>query len=551
MKTMPGLAIWGACLCFSAVLSSAWAQAPRSAGAVATLPLAPGTGRARILVNWDEENLWAPFFATRTPPVSDAVTAKGIIEEAIDGHAAAGVDTVSLCFFGAGFKGCVRGSKVAECLENQTVSGIHFVLRPPALDEAGIDYLRVAMERCHSRGMRFLAGLRMNDRHGFPPDRFADGHPEWSLNLSGGGFDYSYEPVRQQVLDFVAEILASYEVDGIEFDTMRWCHMFPPGEGSNRATLLTDFMVKTRKLLDQAAAVRGKERLELGVRVPQTLDECRYLGFEVGAWMKQSLIDYVSPSDFFFTDVNARTEDFVKLAEGTACKVYPALQPQVGWGTGPLLTVANCRAAARNFYAYGAAGVSAYNYQDFWACKPSSVRVPVSFATAMGYLKDLQDPKQVAAGERQYFFYSLWYPPRASETGAYHDDSIYLTRGEQPSGHRRFRTAEDFADPGLRTTLRLKALELAGTEDLQIGINGVAVPAEYITRVPVADGKSPSGRGFPAYVQYTLDMNWTAQKQALVNGDNELEIKLLQKDNAGPQAGRVTIDELEVLIRQE
>ena len=158
----------------------------------------------RIIVNWDENCMWDYFFAQKKPAVNDPQVAKHIIEEIIDEHAVAEVDTVVHCFFGAGFKGCVWESKVADCLIG-TESGVK--LRPPALDEAGIDFLRVIMDRCHKRGMRFLAGLRMNDRHGFAPDKFATEHPQWNLNMNGGGFDYTYEPVRQHVLDFVEEVL--------------------------------------------------------------------------------------------------------------------------------------------------------------------------------------------------------------------------------------------------------------------------------------------------------------------------------------------------------
>ena len=59
---------------------------------------------------------------------------------------------------------------------------------------------------------------------------------------------------------------------------MRWCHMFEPGEGEQNAHLLTDFTRKARQMLDAAAQRRGRSRLPLGVRVPQTLEECGLSG---------------------------------------------------------------------------------------------------------------------------------------------------------------------------------------------------------------------------------------------------------------------------------
>ena len=146
-------------------------------------------------------------------------------------------------------------------------------------------------------------------------------HPEWAL--LGSGNDYAIPGVREAMLTFVKEVLDGYEVDGVEYDYMRWCHMFKPGEGKNNAHLLTDFTRKTRKLLDEAAKRRGIERLELGVRVPQNIKECDYLGFDLATWIKEGLVDYVVPSDFFHSDTNMRTEDFVKLRPAPTARSIP------------------------------------------------------------------------------------------------------------------------------------------------------------------------------------------------------------------------------------
>ena len=38
----------------------------------------------------------------------------------------------------------------------------------------------------------------------------------------------------------------------------------------------------------------------LGARIPQTLAECRALGYDIATWVKEGLVDYIAPSDFFF-----------------------------------------------------------------------------------------------------------------------------------------------------------------------------------------------------------------------------------------------------------
>ena len=69
----------------------------------------------------------------------------------------------------------------------------------------------------------------------------------------------------------------------------------------------------------------------------------------------------------YYTDFNTKVEDFVRLTEGTDCKIYPAIHPIICWGDEPgIMNIANYRGAAQNFYASGADGLETYNYQYHW-----------------------------------------------------------------------------------------------------------------------------------------------------------------------------------------
>jgi len=496
----------------------------------------------RIIVNWDEECMFAPLFKNRLVAKPDGQFTKKVLEEIIDEHAAVGVDTIVHCVFGTGFKGHLAASKVAEVLQND--------LRPPGLDEAGLDFFGILLDRCRKHKIEFVAGLRMNDRHQLPPGRFIREHPEWQLKGMGNGMDYAQEGVRDHVLAYVKEVLDRHDVDGVEFDYMRWCHMFKPGEGRKHAHLLTDFTRKARLLLDAAAKRRGRGRLVLGVRVPQTLKECDHLGFDVAAWVKQGLADWVVPSDFFFPDYNMRTEDFVKLTEGTRCKIYPAIMPLSCWsGNARRIGPANYRAAANNFYAFGASGVSPYNYQVHWQRRRHPSRGPVvdphMWPAALAYLSELRDPRKIKQGDRHYLFHALW-QDRSSVTGLGNNERIVLDRSKtQPTGSQRFRVAENLSDPRLRATLEFKAVGLTAAEQLDIRLNGTPVPGAYTTRVFDKDGQSIfEGVALPAFHQYAVDLNWDTPKLPIVHGDNQLSVGLVQQ--AGK--GKVTIAELEFYV---
>ena len=500
----------------------------RSPEQVAPRPRRP----RRILHAWDGVTMWATIFNTnyypspnREVPQPQARFSQRILEEMVDEEAAAEVDTISYCLFTA-FWSDVPASQVTEL----------FPWRPPGMDEAGVDCLKVLIDRCHHHGMKFIADIRMNDRHGGPRKGLAKEHPEWAL--LGSGNDYAISGVRDAMLTFVQEVLDGYDVDGIEYDYMRWCHMFQPGEGKQNAHLLTDLSRRTRKLLDAAARRRGIKRLEFGVRVPQTIRECNYLGFDLKTWIQEGLVDYVVPSDFFHSDTNMKTEDFVKLAAGTDCQIYPAIHPMISMDAPNehyrLMQLVNYRAAAQNYYEFGADGISPYNYQRSFSRRATAHRSSSSAAymwpAALGWLRELRDPEEVQKRDRHYLFYSLYKKPRKSPTGFSNDENIYLDRSAEAAvGSRRFRMAEDFSNRQLRTTLQFKAVGLADDESLKIWINGQAVPRDYISRVHDKNGQNVyEGDTLPPFQLFVIDMNWetTGRKQPLVFGDNVLKVKL-------------------------
>ena len=506
----------------------------------------PQHGR-RILYNSDSHNALAEFWGQAAPLSStDDEAVKTIVKNGIDELARAGVDSL-VVVLSHRFQSLFGPSQVLEEHWGHLDKGEGY----RSLREAGLDFRRLMAELCHQRGMEFFGCIRMNDRHRGPVGQFIRDNPQWHLKLRGGpAIDFAPEPVRAKLLAYIEELLATGELDGLELDYMRWCHMFPPGQGAQNAHLLTDFMGKTRTLLDAAAQRRARSRLVLGVRVPQTLKECEYLGFDVAAWIKEGLVDYVVPSDFFYTDLNTRVEEYVKLAEGTDCRIYPAIHPITYRGDDVgINNLANYRAAAHNFYAYGASGVETYNYQYHWGRRigRNTPWPAYMWPSALGYLRHLRDPLDIAGHDRHYRFYPLWEQGAPTGTGA-KDDRIKLDRAvSNGQGAQHFRLAEDLSDRKLRATLQFKAVGLAEGESLEIQLNGSLVPDQHITRHFDADGQNKwQGKVLPAFHLYIVDLNGSAQNPPIVNGDNQLTVRMIGKEDQGQ--GEVIIDELEVYI---
>ena len=501
----------------------------------------------RILYNSDTGNAFAEFWG-RGAPLSemDAEAVREVVARGIDELARAGVDTLSMVVSHR-FHSLYGPSQVLEEHWRQADKGDGY----QSLREAGVDFRQLMADLSHRSGMEFIGCIRMNDRHGGPVGRFIEENPQWHLKLRRGpAIDFAPEPVRQKMLDYIEELLATVDLDGLELDYMRWCHMFPPGQGNGNAHLLTDFMRKTRILLDAAAERKARDPLILGVRVPQTLEECEFLGFDVAAWIKQGLVDFVVPSDFFYTDLNTRVEDFVKLAEGTDCRIYPAIHPITYRGDDVGINdLSHYRAAARNFYAYGASGVETYNYQYHWGRRigRNAPWPAYMWPAALGYLSHLRDPEEIGRHDRHYRYYALWEEDAPTGTGP-KDDRIKLDRAApDPSGSQEFRLAEDLSQQRLRATLQFKAVGLAAGESLEIALNGNPVPSRQITRHFDRDGQNRlEGKELPDFHLYILDLDSGSSKPLLTYGDNRLEVRLT--GNSPRKKGEVTVDELEVYV---
>ena len=76
----------------------------------------------------------------------------------------------------------------------------------------------------------------------------------------------------------------------------------------------------------------------LGVRVPSSLAECDILGYDVKAWIRAGLVDFVTPADFWSTDFVARTEEFVDLAKQTSCSRESDAELENLWISMPVLS---------------------------------------------------------------------------------------------------------------------------------------------------------------------------------------------------------------------
>lgn len=182
-----------------------------------------------------------------------------------------------------------------------------WVMTLKRLADEGVDPYRVWIDRCRVKGVSPWISIRMNDLHRTGNPRCPNistlwrKHPELQLdpdNEWDNGFDYSKSEVRQRMLDFIREVLARYDIDGLELDLMRFTRYLPKGREAALAPVFTEFVRDIRRSVDASAAKRG-HKIALSARVMAYPKNSQERGLQVDVWAKEGLVDFVMPCNMW------------------------------------------------------------------------------------------------------------------------------------------------------------------------------------------------------------------------------------------------------------
>ena len=439
----------------------------------------------------------------------------------------------------------------------------------PMMDD-GVMPVEVYIDECRKQKIEFVAGFRMNDRHGHNPDLFekiSQEHPEWILKElkptsgnadprsleCGCALDYSAPGVRDWLFSIMEEVANRFDIDGIEFNFTRMPECFPRHAAEQSHSLMTGFVRRVRAMLDEAGEKKGRKLL-LGVRVLQHFDGCRKMGLDVPTWIKERLVDYVAPGDIGFTEFNAKFEEFSRLARAYDCYVYPQVECRLGitrWKKSnrtEFQSPDQYRAALRNIYGAGADGFSTQNYFIHWGPKfaapgESGLNRPHNYPQALNTLKDLRDPNTIAKGDRHYVFAPLWGSDGRGPGRTYQPERIDLPRDTiGQSGEFRFRMCENLPTAskidGEKVEFGAMLLFKPGIvpgDEIAIDVNGTPIPNESIQYVWHND------QAQPPLCRFALS------SPPAVYGDNYLGMKLVK--SASNEQDDVVLLDVEVMVK--
>ena len=424
------------------------------------------------------------------------------------------------------------------------------------LIEQGTDVLDVASRIAHDRGKLVLAEMRMSDVHHYHGGignplypQFVWDHPELCIQKSDGTpdivLDYSYPEVRDRRLAVLRDIAENYDVDGFDLNWMRWCRHFAKGRQHEKAHMLTEFLHDVRKMLDEVARERGRPRFLLSHQVAAGVDECLDIGCDVRAWVHEGLADLLLPMDFIHADYGIRTEEFAEIVAGTDCGIYPTIQSSMihlksGSHTPTYtMSVAKYRAAISNLYAWGANGVSCFNF-CCWGFDP---RFADSMVQTFGLMRS---PEKLSLGARHYHYVPIWrdHSGGVAPTGK-HNAQILQFRTDD-MGRRleyRFRMADGRDAQKLLGSLVVRIFGGTVYDTFELDVNGQAISASDIV---VEDRGIIQAHGFAAYPP-GINLIVGLEDCPPFAGDNCLGIKW--RSGTPELVGAPTMEVLEVMVQ--
>lgn len=298
------------------------------------------------------------------------------------------------------------------------------------------DPWQAVVQTAHDAGIQFWAGMRFNDIHNRRwESEFRVNHPDYVLGYhaacpgyrqanpapSRGGFtdyvlgyapkapnaapfctafNYGLPQVRAHRLRMVEEVCSRYDVDGFEWDFTRHpgAHFTDMDEGR---TILNDYMREVRRLLNRLGQTRGRP-IGFGVRTWQTLEVSYDLALDIRTWVRDGLVDYVSPSPGGGSVTDPFFGPFLELAKDADCRIYGCTSehldhrwhyPAPHWGATPSSVL---RAGALNAWQQGVDGIYLYNLNSLVNHPPQEGN-PLDVLSQMGSPAGLEFEDKVYA----------------------------------------------------------------------------------------------------------------------------------------------------------
>jgi len=257
--------------------------------------------------------------------------------------------------------------------EDQVPGREHWVGQMKRLADQRCDYMKCALARCRARGIHPGVTIRMNDMHDVPwPgsnlfSRFYMEHPQLRLKnppiggWSKEGLNYEHAEVREHYLSLIRELVEDYDFDALELDFLRFHCYFPRDDFERHCDIMTGFVREVRAILGKAP-----RPIALIPRIATNPAAAYELGFDVGTWARQDIVDGITTGAFLNTAWNIPIDAFRKVV-GNEVAIYACTDSRADIRDGlPAralqLDERLLRGFAAGYLAAGADGICFFNF---------------------------------------------------------------------------------------------------------------------------------------------------------------------------------------------
>ena len=298
------------------------------------------------------------------------------------------------------------------------------------LHKHGIDVYEIRIKRCRERNISPWISMRMNDAHGTYDEQYFLHSDFWRKNphlrrasyrsflLADKAFDYGREEVREYHMKLVKELVERYDFDGLELDWMRFGFHFRPGFESEGASILTAFMSRVRRLLDDAEQKRG-HKIKLGARIPSRPQTAAGLGMDGVLWARKKLVDMLVITPHWATiETDMPVELWRQLLDGTNVTLAAGLEIHIRpyWAhprfRGLRNSLETVRGAAISLLDRGVDRIYLFNYFDMGPEAASDSALAISPRNYLALLREAGSVKTMAGKPRRHVvtYSDTWAP---------------------------------------------------------------------------------------------------------------------------------------------
>lgn len=248
-------------------------------------------------------------------------------------------------------------------------------------DLYGLDYIDIWCKTFKEVGINPWISFRMNDAHNrytapkitFMTSDFYIDNPEMIRVKHGSTtntyydntLDFTYDKVREYMLDVINESLSRYDCHGIELDFQREIWLWHTGGEYNGLDLMSDFMRKLDGIIKTYEEKYGHD-IKVAARVASDIQTNYDFGLDVITWAAEGLIDMVIPTGRFeTTDFDVPVKSWVAVMHPHGVEVAPGVEHQINTGANSVIGthgLDTLAGLAASWYSQGADKFYIYNH---------------------------------------------------------------------------------------------------------------------------------------------------------------------------------------------